>query len=85
VLLVEAVTQALGDTLGEDDSDKVFEKVAVPQDDATGELVSLNVPVILLVPETEKELPTVLLCDTVPQLVEELQYVLVTDALEVVE
>ena len=53
MLLVEAVTQALGDTLGEDDSDKVFEKVAVPQDDATGELVSLNVPVILLVPETE--------------------------------
>ena len=53
MLLVEAVTQALGDTLGEVDNEKVSDKVAVPQDDAMGELESLKVPVILVVPKLE--------------------------------
>lgn len=71
VLLVVAVTSAVGDPPGLEETDGELDSVDVWQSEVEGELEALKEPVTLKVPVVEKEPPPVLLCDTVAQWEEE--------------
>ena len=53
MVLVEAVMHAVGDTLGQLEAEREFDRVEVWHPDTEGELEGLCDPVILVVPEVE--------------------------------